>query len=109
TEEQVQGWINCALCIGHGWVSFTKCRRCSGTGKYTNKKGDATFDCYTCKGMGTVPSIRIVKCWECNGFGSKYMSTKSMIYRLCYTCSGTGEIKIYNPVIPKGILTGLRR
>lgn len=49
--------------------------------------------------------IPVNNCMECNGNGWKMVENKNKpTYERCWECKGTGEIRIYNPVIPKGLL-----
>lgn len=105
TEEKLNAWQTCTQCSSYGWTYTQPCLRCKGSGKYTNRKGDASFECYVCRGDGYLPSRHLNKCWVCKGEGGKKVPVNSVVYYFCYTCNGVGEIKIYNPVIPKGILS----
>lgn len=46
-------------------------------------------------------------CFCCLGLGRRYESRPQGARMFCPTCRGTGEIKLYNTVIPKGALGAL--
>lgn len=108
-EERLSGWQRCSCCGGIGVTNLRPCTRCKGSGKYTNKAGDATFDCYLCKGEGFQRHFRMDICIVCAGTGGKSVAVGKVVYHICAPCKGSGEIQIYNPVIPKGILIGRLR
>lgn len=89
-----------------------------GLGPTTNGR-----DCDTCSGFGyrswTEPIRRMVQCNRCAGRGcwkcwntgreEKTVGQSTIKYARCGTCNGTGEIKIYNPVILKGSIPQSQR
>lgn len=123
----------CKLCGGDG-LEFYKCNRCGGTGKYINpNSGKEVGDCYKCKGTGKfypfkkkspigfaswphgpmfdvyVPGTnrRGVPCKMCAGSGeTEIRSDGRPCYMICVICEGVGEVKMWNPVIPRGFLSG---
>ena len=82
-----------------------RCRRCSGTGRFM-RNGRDVGECFACKGTGWHRDRSVYNhCGTCGGTG--YASTKKVIcYAKCHACEGTGEIKVLNPVLPKGLFTG---
>lgn len=121
----------CDVCGGTGLVRHP-CNRCGGTGQYKNPKtGKVAGECYNCKGSGwfypyrkkrlgrrtfeTFWSAFHVKyipgttkigqnCKECLGTGTREVPTgERTFYVRCSTCGGVGEVKMWNPVLPRGL------
>ena len=80
--------------VGTG-IKTVKCRACRGTGRFTLRSG-REVECKNCSGTGKYKFT----CKYCNGVGQIKTVTKTE----CRDCEGTGrkELKLYNPVIPKG-------
>lgn len=107
--ESVEGfgsWKVCDRCIG-GRVprSFT-CRPCNGTGKFTQKNSRRIVNCRVCRGTGLFnhPTLTM-NCPDCDGTATVRIPGQNVSYHTCWKCRGVGEIKIFNPVIPKGALS----
>lgn len=81
------------------------CKHCRGTGRFTQKYTKKEVVCRTCNGTGkfTHPHLTQV-CSRCNGTATIYNKDNKTYYTKCYHCKGTGEIEMFNPVIPKGLL-----
>lgn len=118
--------ISCPDCDGSG-AYFLKCKGCQGTGDYKHPKL-GLIDCNLCGGFGRYyPPYKMPRggltggsfksfifvntrdgrtmvnsCSKCRGDGG--ISGEVKVYDKCSTCDGKGEIRIYNPVIPKGLL-----
>lgn len=64
------------------------------------------------KGLGNFKNG--VTCVGCNGKGYQMNRRWSLSARdreyasVCYSCKGTGETEIFNPVIPKGLLMSIK-
>lgn len=101
TEQMIEGYQPCPWCFG-GWTRTQPCRRCDGKGRYM-RNGVDKGECFGCKGSGTYRSPSLIRCQVCRGTGGKYVPAGTA-YHVCYYCQGTGEIEIFNPVIPKGRL-----
>lgn len=91
--------------IGFRMVCSYKCKKCQGTGKFKENRS-----CFTCSGTGwffpkNSRSTYINMCEKCRGSRVMYITEAKKTYEKCFTCKGTGEIRIFNPVIPKGLLT----
>lgn len=122
----------CPDCQGEGIFSVA-CKKCKGSGKYKNLRiGKVIGDCNLCGGSGKFyppykvaseatfwgifgrpqykvlhngKSIRVNDCKRCNGMGEVDTTDKDKpIYVKCDECDGKGEIQIFNPVIPRGLL-----
>lgn len=84
---------DCETCLGKGYTAFTQrqrvtCPRCFGGGD----------------GWGSHPF-----CAVCRGRGTVEVGPAVTRYHQCGVCEGTGEIKIYNPVILKGAMSQAQR
>jgi hypothetical protein len=53
--------------------------------------------------------LQVNKCRECGGDKRIWVPVKGteLFYTACDICGGVGEVKIYNPVIPRGLLTNV--
>lgn len=81
------------------------CRSCKGTGKYTQKRG-RVVNCYRCKGTGKFkhPTHKMW-CPKCHGGMTIRDTNKEKVYYIkCVHCDGKGELPMFNPVLPKGLL-----
>lgn len=126
--------VVCPDCKGDGkfWLP---CKKCDGTGEYrrtdTNK---VVGSCYLCGGSGRfypiykskpgakvrsifgdsvtilLPSGKsqaVNKCRKCRGEGTIEETDSSRPTHVrCRVCNGSGELKIYNPVLPRGYIPG---
>lgn len=100
TEREVSRIKTCSWCT-FGSARRQPCLRCNGTGNGPKQKPKS---CPTCWGTGTKTFERAVRCRVCGGLGIASFGKGAIEYTLCYKCIGTGEIEIFNPVIPKGRL-----
>ncbi len=109
-EKQYGRRSICTECKGSG-IEPKKvvCRPCYGSGKFKQVNG-SIVDCRKCKGTGKFkhPYLETF-CQKCVGAGSLYDQVSSILAYECFKCEGKGQIKIHNPVIPKGRLAGLMR
>ena len=105
TEHHPTGYQRCSWCFA-GFAYSQPCLRCSGTG---NGPKQVPNTCPQCLGRGIKEFSRVVRCGQCDGSGGKQIKEKAVEYHTCYKCLGTGEIEIFNPVIPKGFLIGKER
>ena len=78
-----------------------RCPRCKGTGKFS-RNGAVVGDCFRCKGQGWIRT-RENHCETCHGYGRVSQKIQRR-YSRCTACNGAGEVRIYNPVLPKGLL-----
>jgi DnaJ-class molecular chaperone len=122
----------CRYCGGDGLVSYP-CKKCGGTGRYIHPKTKKdTGECYSCRGTGKFYPYKKVRLsrfstdwgfggWEKNVYipgtqklgqvcsyckGTKeeeIMMEGGPVYSICSKCDGVGEIKMWNPVIPRGL------
>ena len=95
----------CPFCRGRGRARMPiLCRSCSGTGTFITKRG-FKVKCKTCSGTG-VFRWKIVDCPYCFGMGEMWFGPRKEKKTLekCYKCEGTGEIELFNPVLPKGMI-----
>lgn len=132
-HDTVQAQVACQHCGGQGLVRYP-CKKCSGTGDYKHPKtGKIVGKCYSCNGSGwfypedkrptkhpfgtwgVFARVRYIPgsrkrgqtCRYCNGDGAVWKELKKdgVLYAVCETCQGVGEVKMANPVIPRGFLT----
>lgn len=117
----------CGKCGGTGLLRYP-CRRCGGDGVYKNPRTKKSIgECRGCKGSGwyypprRVPGFLYIgvvhfipgttrpgrSCRLCRGVGRGLIQEekKETLYTACTTCNGKGEVKMANPVIPRGYLT----
>lgn len=109
----------CNHCHGTG-SKIDKCKNCSGLGYYRNPETLKNVgECEVCSGRGWFVRkkkssnmymfMRILtedECCHCGGHGYIYGEDERILcHRVCDMCKGMGEIRIYNPVIPRGFLT----
>jgi DnaJ-class molecular chaperone len=134
TEPITWEWGECPGCGGTGVVRHP-CKRCQGTGKYKHPRtGKVVGDCRGCKGTGWFyPWNRNQKgdgyfdsmfggkhktyipgsdkygipCHSCNGYKEIKVPKDERVYHTkCSGCDGVGEVKMWNPVLPRGYLAG---
>jgi DnaJ-class molecular chaperone len=122
-------FLDCPKCEGHGDIML--CRDCAGTGLFTLKNKNQV-KCRKCSGKGYWPCPKVevpvssyrgnpfgfgsiprsvlkrhhgaMGCPDCKASGQCKVPTNRYRHYRCGNCNGTGEIKIYNPVIIKGSL-----
>jgi DnaJ-class molecular chaperone len=87
-----------------GLVRSAKCRACSGTGRFEQRRSKRVVECRVCRGSGRFIYRRPVYCSTCGGTGVVWEETGAVTYGKCYKCKGKGEIPIWNPVIQKGAM-----
>jgi DnaJ-class molecular chaperone len=117
----------CSGCDGTGAFSYP-CRKCDGSGRYI-RGGKDRGECNLCKGGGRfypenkkavmsffferivyIPGTtrRAHVCRACGGNGVRLFYEKVASYMECPDCHGIGEIKMWNPVIPRGFMSGMK-
>lgn len=102
-----RSWIFCDKCDMYGFASEEGiCRACSGSGKFTQARSKRVVTCLRCNGTGKwVNPFRKMLCPYCHGSKTIWDGDETKVYYVkCSACNGTGEIPIWNPVIPKGAL-----
>jgi DnaJ-class molecular chaperone len=124
--------IQCPTCGGSGLFSYP-CKKCHGSGKYVHPNtGKEVGDCNLCGGSGRfypedrkrggrfkmgwgmrdyfvkyIPGTTRIgyECKDCFGRGEvEEMTDGAPFYRKCEECKGIGEIKMWNPVLRRGLL-----
>jgi len=106
-EDRIPGSYSshrCTDCI-YGFVEVEiPCKPCGGTGKFTQRRSGRIVTCRVCHGTKSV--LREQICPKCRG--TQWFSVKvggeRVIYYRCFKCGGSGEIELFNPVLPKGRL-----
>lgn len=97
----------CKKCAGTGSQPCEyPCEFCSGTGKFTQRRSRRVVDCRVCRGTGQYKHpFEKEWCTNCAGSGITSADRIAHIYVMkCWECKGTGEIRVWNPVLPKGRL-----
>jgi len=107
-KDYGHSWHRCEHCDDDGMVPREfKCKRCNGTGTFFTAQG-REVDCRTCRGTGIFKHPYLSKpCSVCHGSKTVWSQTEQVFYRKCSHCNGTGELEIFNPVVPKGAIAGL--
>lgn len=110
TEEKRYDWGHydvCTKCDEFGNIVVpTACRPCGGTGKFTQERSQKTVDCRVCGGSGKGrPQHK--SCPDCEGV--KRSTKRSTYYSKCYKCNGTGEIELFNALMPKMRIMNVKR
>jgi len=93
---------DCRVEFTTGWFSTRvhRCRKCGGSGQF-QKKGK----CFGCNGAGwRRPKHRHDPCSTCRGLRRVEKRNGQKIYNTCGKCKGCGELPMWNPVLPKGLL-----
>lgn len=124
-----KSWIVCDDCDAEGNPFIVKtCLDCKGTGKFA-LRSKRVVECRNCQGKGTVkikkksqarPMYRSIfgdfygfngpRCESCWGTKKKEVDDKlKPHYHTCGNCKGSGETRIFNPVIRRGALNGKRK
>ena len=100
--------------VSTGWIQNEKnpCFKCKSTGRFVVNGVDRGV-CNGCKGNGFHwRSIRPRPCYACFGSGYRTVDTKKDTNKIdhstCTTCKGVGEVKLFNPVLPRGYLSASR-
>ena len=108
-EKYGQAFKVCEVCDQNGLVPMIlTCRACSGLGRFTQRSG-RVVTCRVCRGTGEFRHPhRKDSCSECHGSKTIWLDGERVYYERCGACNGAGELEIFNPVIPKGILTDNR-
>lgn len=98
TENRGYGAKACPSCC--------VCKRCKGSGySLKTKSGKYNIICLECNGSGTVEPSIFRYCEVCSA--TRRVEDKSEFstsYRVCALCRGSGELPVFNPVLPKGAL-----
>lgn len=79
-----------------------RCPKCSGTGVFSIKQGGKVVPkgrCFKCQGTGRYEGW----CPTCGNKGF-IPAKKGRDYFVCDECKGAGEIAMWNPVLPKGLI-----
>jgi DnaJ-class molecular chaperone len=97
--------VMCDRCHGDGFITgkLVPCRRCGAMGRY-KVNGVDRGECRGCGGSGQfyLKFKFPARCQKCNGEGYvENKPVKKKIYIKCLECKGTGEIEMFNPVIPR--------
>ncbi len=99
------GYSVCINCGHDGCVyADTVCRDCKGSGKFQQRKSLRIVTCLRCKGLGVFKSLDRRLCPICFGTKTIWNKSEKKHYVKCSICNGTGELKVFNPVIIKGAL-----
>jgi len=123
----------CPDCETTGLFS-KKCSRCGGDGVFRNPRtGKTAGKCFGCGGTGKFypwnsrqnfsmweyrpPRIPYpdrdgdckygIPCRTCEGHGHVTKEVVETVYGICDECGGVGEIKMWNPVLHRGLLAAM--
>ncbi|KKK61294.1 hypothetical protein LCGC14_3015770 [marine sediment metagenome] len=108
--------VYCEECNDEG-VPLKQCPRCRGTCGFTAPDKTHVV-CEVCWDKGKILDIikrkhfsaALPLCKHCHGTKYRTISNRDQpIFHKCLVCNGTGEVRIFNPVIPKGRLAALRQ
>ena len=81
-------------------IRVQRCRKCNGSGLF---RGNGK--CFGCEGAGWRRSRNHHdQCRTCHGLGSVEKRNGRKVYNVCGKCKGCGELPMWNPVLPKGLL-----
>ncbi len=127
-KEWDQKYQTCDACNGTGLFSYP-CKKCGGSGEYS-RNGKVIGECNLCHGSGRfypenkrplrgfydafkyIPgTMKLgITCKKCNGHGKLWVPVMSdkLFYTVCQQCDGIGEIRIFNPVLPRGLFAGMK-
>jgi len=128
-DEWSKVYQPCGDCFGTGIFSYP-CKKCGGSGEYS-RNGKVIGECNLCNGSGrfypenknplrgffyTIKYIpgtmkKAIACKRCDGSGTVfgYAENSKLLHRVCDKCEGIGEIKLFNPVLPRGFLAGMSK
>lgn len=128
-KEWDQKYQACDACNGTGLFSYP-CKKCGGSGEYS-RNGKVAGECNLCHGSGRFypenkrPSRRFhdafryipgtmklgITCKKCNGHGKLWVPVMSnkLFHTICRQCDGVGEVKIFNPVLPRGLFVAMSK
>ena len=99
-RSYIIGWVACTSCpIGLP----RRCGPCKGTGTF-QRPGRRAQRCNRCDGRGRLQDV----CKVCNGRMRVPDPNQSRSYSKCLRCKGCGELMVFNPVLPKGLLAGFK-
>ena len=91
----------CWKCDTRGCVlSSAVCHPCRGTGKFQQLRGRIVVTCRVCDGSGIKSNVYQI-CPDCHG-SKRINKPQRKRFVKCYECKGTGEIELFNSVLPKG-------
>ena len=101
-EKTVTGIPLSELGLGLGpMVNATDCGYCERKG-YTSYEQNSYDKCQQCRGKRGNYRCRI-----CFGTGVNQYQKKMVVeHHLCRECNGKGEVAMFNPCLPKGLLAG---
>lgn len=113
-QRTVDGVLLSTLGKGLGdTVNSEPCKECTGHGWHQTVHYQFYFDkpCPVCHGDGFLHNGWMpIPCWQCLGKGGwGAHENQYTLYHTCSHCDGTGQIEIYNPVLPKGrVITNIK-
>lgn len=101
----------CYACRSTGYKLEVACKKCSGTGVF-KKDGRVIGKCYACDGkkvvnqnVHSIPFFRRSMCEVCDICkGEGIVNNPTAHFIKCDDCSGVGELKMWNPALPRGYL-----
>lgn len=113
-------FVKCRICSGLGHFRHPRtnknvgtCETCQGTGKFyppfNPKSRNIYNDLFGVSWILVIlPNGQRVKannCRKCNGMKEVLIDkeVETLYYSYCIACDGKGEIKMWNPVIPRGL------
>jgi len=113
--------VKCRTCSGIGHFRHPRtnenvgtCETCQGTGKFYPPFNPKNRNIYSeffgipwfMVTLSNGQKIKANNCRKCNGMKEVLMDkeTETLYYSYCTACDGVGEIKMWNPVIPRGLL-----
>lgn len=87
--------MTCTYCIGNGYNKrvmprWVKCNVCNSRNDFMKYGSYSVFD-----------PLGLISCRKCHGLGEVKSAKYDIIYGKCSYCKGTGEIEVFNPLIPK--------
>ncbi len=95
-RKHATGRNPCMDCFTLG-VQPVGCTKCNRTGVFV-VNGKLKGKCFECDGRGS----RKRACLSCKGAG--FTGSTGVVYAKCNKCEGCGEIPMWNPVLPRGLL-----
>lgn len=112
-NSYTNGMVSCSDCREEAFRVSYRCRKCGGDGEF-KRSGKSVGKCFGCQGLGWVPEQRrgrglfgnvpINRCQTCKGAQVVRDPKAKKLHAKCWQCKGTGELLVFNPVIPKGLL-----